>query len=93
MDLGGELIDLGKHKREVAAEEGYQALSLYIAVLAKKLGGRVVVTKADVEDVMENPHVYTMTPHPTVVDASVIICEPIEKEEEPDAGEPAGSVQ
>ena len=86
------VVDLREHMKDRSeSTEATEALNMYIAVLVKKLGGRVVITKADVEDVMENPHVYTMQPHPTVVDASVIICEPIEKEEETDAGEPADS--
>jgi len=86
----GGLIDLAEHKQQMEEEAGaVQALNHFIAVLTKKLGGRVVVTKDDIEDILENPHDYTMEPHPTVKEAYVIVCRPLSEGEAVD-GEPAG---
>lgn len=74
-----DLNDLRKPKEptpeEIAAAEvraSFEAMEVFLYVLVKRLGGHVVVTKDDVEEIVEGTATGNMYPHPSVKDAYIL---------------------
>lgn len=76
-----DLNDLRKPKEPTAEEMAtaagevsntFEAMRVFLYVLVKRLGGHVVITKDDVEEIVEGTESGNMYPHPSVKDAYVL---------------------